>query len=70
MDKQIKFTEIRKQFSNNGEEGDLPSIFMCLNPEGFDAAFEALAIVEGAVFDASAIVVDGVDGVMQELGNL
>jgi len=40
------------------------------NPEGFDAAFEALAIVEGAVLDASAIVVDGVDGVMQELGNL
>ena len=55
MDKQIKFTEIRKQFSNNGEESDLPSVFMCLNPEGFDAG---------------AIVVDGVDGVMQELGNL
>ena len=59
-----------KQFSNNREESNLPSVFMCLNPEGFDAAFEALAIVEGAVFDASAIVVDGVDGVMQELGNL
>ena len=64
------YKKIRKQFSNNREESNLPSVFMCLNPEGFDAAFEALAIVEGAVLDAGAIVVDSVNGVMQELGNL
>lgn len=38
--------------------------------EFFDVLFELLAAGDGAVFDARTVVVDCVDAVVQELGNL
>ena len=38
--------------------------------EQLDATLEALAIVEGTILDAGAVVIDGVDAVVEELGNL
>ena len=36
--------------------------------QGFYPIFELLAVAKGAVFDAGTVVVDGVHGVVQELG--
>ena len=36
----------------------------------FDLLLKLLTVAEGTVFDACTVVVDGVDGIVQELGNL
>ena len=38
--------------------------------EQFDAALETLTIVEGSVLDTGTIVVDGIDAVVEEFGDL
>ena len=38
--------------------------------EFFDVLLELLAAGDGAILDACAVIVDGVDAVMQEFGNL
>ena len=45
-------------------------VFLLDLAEFFDVLLELLAAGDGAVFDARTVVVDCVDAVVQELGNL
>jgi hypothetical protein len=46
------------------------SLYIVSDSEGFDTALETLTIVEGSVLDTGTIVVDGVDAIMEEFGDL
>ena len=40
-----------------------------LHADGFDLGLEGVAVAEGAVFYFGAVVIDGVDGVVEEFGD-
>ena len=40
-----------------------------LHADGFDLGFEGVAVAEGAIFYFGAVVIDGVDGVVEEVGD-
>ncbi len=40
-----------------------------LHADGFDLGFEGVAVAEGAVFYFGAVVIDSVDGVVEEFGD-